>query len=163
MRSVIAFILFSILLAACGDKQSSMPSATADAGGIASDARMAKTDAAKPMALFPAGFDLPFEHRVSSQRTEEGGDYLKHRVIVDIDGITLAQADQEIADMAKQRGFDRGDVNRKPNGDFSVMYFVPGAATFRTSFYNAEESATSTASSGNVLHVTWATRRKDGD
>ncbi|MCF7221315.1 hypothetical protein [Marilutibacter chinensis] len=162
MSRFLAPTIAILLLAACSQE----PAAPAheDAGTSAGSATedvaqgSEKVTRPRPPRVLPSGFVLPFAHQVRANRQEKLGGATKRRVVVEIQGIPLDQADEQIAMAVEKNGYERGERTDRDNG-FIVIYTGPDGSEIQTSFFNGEGAELESDDATGIVHVTWIVRR----
>lgn len=159
MPRVLAIATMVLVLASCGQEPTAPVEAKTESepatGGV-SDAHDRSAGSRSPQ-LLPSGFALPFEHHVRANRKEKLGGATKRRVVAEIKGVPLDQADEQVATSAAKNGYSRGDRVDRDDG-FVVTYAAPDGTEVQTSFFNGEGVKFESQEATGIVHVTWIVR-----
>ena len=155
MRKLTIILIAMLFLSACGREQPSTTESKADAAPADAEAGVAK---ASKTNVFPAGFSLPFAHHVRANRREKLGGATKHRVVVEIRGVSLAEADKLVAGAVAKNGYTAGERVERDDG-FLVTYSTVDGDKLQTSFFTGQDVKFKSADATGVVHVTWIERR----
>jgi hypothetical protein len=155
MRKLTLVLIAALFLSACGREQPSTTESPADAAPADADAGVAKASKAN---VFPAGFSLPFAHHVRANRQEKFGGSTKRRVVVEIRGVSLDEADKLTADAVAKNGYTAGERVKRDDG-FVVTYSREDGDEVQTSFFTGQDVKFENSDATGIVHVTWIERR----